>query len=1237
MFTKNQRLKALATVVLTAVLLTSVVMAILPGLQARSLFDSPLPTPSPPPSPSPTPWPTISPDLPSSERALRFVAQREDIPQEWLILADSFTVEFPLTGVTLWRGLVLDVHSKHHPLYEVFIHEGTEEILTGNEIDPQIYWQAEETAFRERIEDHILDLVARRAKAPADKLEIVAGFLQQDPFSGQWVWQGKVIDTVRGQIYRLAVDAQGQEINPEDLEKASAKARRAKYGKLEPKLFYLLPTLEAEEKIKVLLWVGGVDYAWVDEELARLYPQVKADYFAGGQPFTGRGRPARVEPELFEKIRADYNDLLDQAHRKATEPVAAFLKKRDYEAEVVDVFPGVVAELPANAIEELNRADLDNLSTIYHAEVEVTPQMDSVAKTIRVESVWDGGSGYTSQGVRLGMMDAGIVDPNTTHPAFQNKTIIAPRPGDVPDFHAAVVAGVMFGSDSRPAYSHLRGIGYGSTELVTVDVNNSWSSIYNGLDDLVDYDAFVINASLSTEGSREMQAEDRVLDYLVRYRDPTVVVGSGNAGSNKNVSSPGKAYNVITVGGLDDHNDPYWHNDSMWADSCYVDPYVDDDPPHTHAKPDVVAVGADVVTVCDNYGDTYCSWDGTSVAAPQVTGLAALLVQHYYWLRVNPETVKAIIMASAIHNIEGDARLSDKDGAGGIVASEALAVFERGGWAHHIIYDINDPNHPSNPFSGNGTDYEFRGGDTGIWDVGTTYAYKGERVRAALCWNSNPTGDFENSGTNKMSTELDLTVIAPNGAHVAYSTTSYNSCEVAGFVADQNGEYRMEVTYWRRSQEGLNLGLGLAWLRVLATYLPDIKANYNGWTSEIVIRNDGATTKKVTITYLYSNGNYAGKKDLEIPHNGTKSHRPTDAPTYLYNFTGSAIVSASEDVSVVVENNNGERSNNYNGISAGGLDPGWGQTGTDIYVPLVKYRHGSEDKTSRFYILNTGTANATVTIYGYDENGDQKFNPPPTTVLAPNALWSPRVPSSAGFGRFSAWIDSTQPLAVVVAEEQHTSNTVYKIQNAFASGDTTVFAPQVKRNWVNGDFTTLAVQTTNGVGTNVTVTYYPNSGGTCSDSAWVSGNGYHVFLANQAPGCPDEFVGSARVSGGQPLAVLVNETSEKGYSGFLSSSQTVVLPHVRTGGWHTGIRVMNADGGSPTSGTIYFYNSDGSSAGSANFTISGGYESVNLGQDVPGGFNGSAIITVDRPIVTSVILTQPNDRLHTMMYNGSNR
>ena len=283
-------------------------------------------------------------------------------------------------------------------------------------------------------------------------------------------------------------------------------------------------------------------------------------------------------------------------------------------------------------------------------------------------------------------------------------------------------------------------------------------------------------------------------------------------------------------------------------------------------------------------------------------------------------------------------------------------------------------------------------------------------------------------------------------------------------------------------------------------------------------------------------------------------------------------------------------------------------------------------------VLNTGPANAAITTHGYDAEGSERFTLSQPS-LAPNGLWSPRVPYASGYNRLAAWIDSNQPLAVVVAEEQYYDpNTVFKLQNTFASGGTTVYVPQVK--YTDSQFTTLGVQNLGRSTTSVTLHYY---GGNCSSQTRsIPPNAYYVFRASAA--CSLGFVGSARVSSEQPLAVLVNEKGEKGYSGFLRGSHTLVLPHVRRGsGWWTGIRVMNVDRGNSTGGTINFYDSNGNSAGSAALDISGSYRSVNLGSYVPGSFNGSAVITANRPIVVSVIMTLNGSTQQTMMYNGSNR
>ena len=56
-------------------------------------------------------------------------------------------------------------------------------------------------------------------------------------------------------------------------------------------------------------------------------------------------------------------------------------------------------------------------------------------------------------------------------------------------------------------------------------------------------------------------------------------------------------------------------------------------------------------------------------------------------------------------------------------------------------------------------------------------------------------------------------------------------------VAPETGVYKIDV-YKASAAESFNW-LGLAWTRD-ATCLPDIRSSYDGWESDILIRNDSA-------------------------------------------------------------------------------------------------------------------------------------------------------------------------------------------------------------------------------------------------------------------------------------------------------------------------------------------------------------------------------------------------------------
>jgi subtilisin family serine protease len=184
--------------------------------------------------------------------------------------------------------------------------------------------------------------------------------------------------------------------------------------------------------------------------------------------------------------------------------VVDFLRARGYDVEAFELFPSTVADLPKKAILELNKAQLENLSTIYWGGIEIQPQLDSVVETIRAPTIWNYGGGYTGEGVTIAVVDASVINPNITHRALQGK-IIAANVDEPTDWHAAAVAGVIAGD--HPSYPQYRGIAYGSDSLVSVDMDNYWESIESGLNWAIDQGAFAINCSFCTEGSRHSELD----------------------------------------------------------------------------------------------------------------------------------------------------------------------------------------------------------------------------------------------------------------------------------------------------------------------------------------------------------------------------------------------------------------------------------------------------------------------------------------------------------------------------------------------------------------------------------------------------------------------------------------------------------------------------------------------------------------------------------------------------------
>ena len=278
-----------------------------------------------------------------------------------------------------------------------------------------------------------------------------------------------------------------------------------------------------------------------------------------------------------------------------------------------------------------------------------------------------------------------------------------------------------------------------------------------------------------------MNVHARHADYVVRYLWDTVVAAAGNNGTcagGEFVGGVATGYNVIAVGNYNDNGTTDSTDNSMNASSSYLDPT---SPHGDREKPEVAAPGTNITSLLmANRGEcpTGNVGSGTSYSSPMVAGVAAQLMHANTSLRVYPESVKALIMAGATHNIEGSQRLSEFDGVGGVNALTSYSSLVSSWYTWRYVT-------PSS-FDANG-----------YITIDLGYIYAGERLKVALVWDSNPASNY---ATDPLNANLDLNVVGPITSE--WSSSWDNSYETVDFAAPASGNYQIKVRNYRFSGTG---------------------------------------------------------------------------------------------------------------------------------------------------------------------------------------------------------------------------------------------------------------------------------------------------------------------------------------------------------------------------------------------------------------------------------------------------
>ena len=446
--------------------------------------------------------------------------------------------------------------------------------------------------------------------------------------------------------------------------------------------------------------------------------------------------------------------------------------------------------------------------------------LDTAVHTNRVAPVWSAlgleGVPEPTIPITIAIVENGNVDWDNS---FLHHTLRLVAPNSETD-HATRVA-----SDAASFHDTYRGMAPGAT-ILSAGSDDTMPGVHFALNWALDQDADVVNVSYGWyNNTPELEWLDRAFDYTAREREAAVTVPAGNH-RDQYIICPAKGWNVITVGGINDQDTTVWSDDEMWEDHPFPgdgSAYLDPGSPHgDREKPEVAAPAQDIRALGLN--DVPQTRSGTSHAAPQVAGLVALLMHDNAEVKNWPTAVKAILMASAMHNVEGDSRLSEEDGAGSIDASRAYTIahhYRSDGttcWGWSCWWGVNTTNtYPS----------------VGDWLRQSFFATQGDLIRVAIAWwsEADPPPDYPTLGDDALTSNFNLYVWDPDGDLVSsgYSASWDNNYEIVQFSAPETGLYEIGAYKSPNGTTESDNQLGIAVLRIRLPYrvhLPLTMRNY---------------------------------------------------------------------------------------------------------------------------------------------------------------------------------------------------------------------------------------------------------------------------------------------------------------------------------------------------------------------------------------------------------------------------
>jgi hypothetical protein len=564
-------------------------------------------------------------------------------------------------------------------------------------------------------------------------------------------------------------------------------------------------SVSARTRWPVMIWVNAPPLEPIHQRVRDSFPEVTFE--------EGIAPQSDVTLSELRAIRRAFHAGMKEAHAPSLSNALVRLQQAGIRLTRVrhnSLAPIILASVAASDLKALGR--LTYVLRVHANHWEPEKQLWSSSRTQQTKRAWD--QGWLGNDVLVAIVDANNFDKD--HPALA-PLYAGTRLSNAPkDNHATRVAGAVGNTYSA---NYDRGVAP-SARLLNAGVDWDNPSIDKGQDMIdaalwgVEHLAEAMNLSMGSNNTLQRIGSDDFFDWLVHvYRVPiSVVAGNfdncagGSSGDIRPqqesppgefvctaVMSPGKAWNVLTVGGIDDKNTPgSWTDESKWLDDTLYEFSSWSDPSSLHQDRDKPEVSASAVGVGSpsSYGGVDQA-SGTSYAAPQVAGTYALIGAQVPALLAAPRTLRALIMANAWRRTDvscgPSVGICEREGVATLDPWKAVQGAVNGRYATGYLDGVSCAGGYCAPTSCKTHTASFQHGP--VLEPGGTHL---RRVHVSLNWEAKAETDGVGGWNVWLGADLDLQVVAPSGATVA-SASFDNNFEEVRFIPAESGTYTMKV------------------------------------------------------------------------------------------------------------------------------------------------------------------------------------------------------------------------------------------------------------------------------------------------------------------------------------------------------------------------------------------------------------------------------------------------------------